>query len=68
MPTWNKDIINGMKLISKGCAENTTWLNCRDCPLEELCEIIWDKNKANGGDGETVGEYFRDIWREVTES
>ena len=68
MSNWNEDIKNGMFLITKGCAENTTWLNCHDCPLEELCEYIWDKNRDNGGDGQTVGEYFRDLWREATKS
>ena len=64
---WNEDILNGMYLIAKGCAKNTTWLNCHDCPLEELCEIIWDRNRAQGGNGETVGEYMRDLWRAESE-
>ena len=65
---WSNDILNGTELIAKGCAENTSWNNCHDCPLEELCEMVWDKSLSLGGEGETVGEYMRDVWRESLKS
>ena len=62
---WSEDILVGTFLIARGCSKNTSWNNCHDCPLEELCEIIWDKSIALSDEGETVGEYMRDVWREL---
>lgn len=48
---WKEKIIEGMKLIRKGCLENDNDSNCyAECPLAELCAntkvcyhpVFWD--------------------------
>lgn len=48
---WKEKIIEGMKLIRKGCFENDDYSNCfENCPLAELCAhtkvcyhpVFWD--------------------------
>lgn len=49
--SWKEDILEGMKLIRKGCFENDGCIDClTECPLAELCAhtrviyhpVCWD--------------------------
>ena len=42
MKNWRKNIIEGMKLIKKGCAEQDSWFGCEECPLAKYCIVSPD--------------------------
>lgn len=37
---WKKEIIEGMKLISNGCAKNMYKESCDECPFASFCISI----------------------------
>lgn len=41
---WKEEILAGMELISKGCADNTDWNSCCDCPFTTFCDSLYDGN------------------------
>lgn len=38
---WTDTIREGMKMIIRGCKQNTEWTKCRNCPFDELCTSIY---------------------------
>ena len=44
---WKEKISQGMQLIKEGCKENTSWMNCHQCPLDDLCTILEHNNLNN---------------------
>lgn len=55
---WTEKILVGMKLIAEACASNETWLNCRDCPLNGLCDDMNDARRERMEDFESVADIF----------
>ena len=47
---WTEKIKMGMKLIKEGCEQNEIWLNCKYCPLENICDQLIDGARANDED------------------
>ena len=37
---WKKEIVEGMKLISSGCAKNVHNESCDECPFASFCISI----------------------------
>ena len=37
---WKETIEKGMKLIEKGCKEQTEWTKCHECPFKIFCDAI----------------------------
>ena len=47
MDNWKDMIAEGINLIIEGCKENSSWLNCRECPFDTFCTSIYIDNKHN---------------------
>lgn len=41
MKDWQKEIVEGMKLIKEGCSQVKMWKDCKDCPFTRMCGQIW---------------------------
>ena len=50
---WREEVLAGMELISKGCADNGEWGLCNDCPFTAFCDFLY-----YGNDGATPTELF----------
>lgn len=37
---WKEKIKEGMKLIRRGCIEQTEWTKCHECPFKTFCEVL----------------------------
>ena len=50
---WREEVLAGMELISKGCADHGEWGLCGDCPFTAFCDFLY-----YGNDGATPTELF----------
>lgn len=40
MEKWYDEILEGMKMIKRGCEKNHNWENCADCPFDPYCTVV----------------------------
>lgn len=53
---WRSEVLAGMELIAKGCADNGEWGFCHSCPFTTFCDFIY-----YGNDGATPDELFKKV-------
>ena len=43
---WKEEILAGMELISKGCADNPYWNSCKECPFDDFCDLMYRQSSG----------------------